>query len=94
MNLSAYHATDKEVSTKLIFTGEGKVIALRIKKGAKLEEHITTIPAYLVCVSGKAIFENEFGFKKRMYDGETIQIEPNVKHWVVAETDSDFLLIK
>lgn len=94
MNLSGYHSAEKEVSSKLIFTGEGKVIALRIKAGAKLEEHITTVPAYLVCVSGKATFENEFGFKKRMYDGETIQIEPNVKHWVIAETDSNFLLIK
>lgn len=94
MNLSGYHAADKAVSTKLIFSGEGKVIAMRIKAGAKLEEHITPIPAFLVCVTGKALFENEFGFSRKLYDGETIQIEPNVKHWIVAEVDTDFLLIK
>jgi quercetin dioxygenase-like cupin family protein len=94
MNLSGYHAADKEVSSKLIFTGEGKVMALRIKAGATLTEHVSLVPAYLVCVSGKAHFENEFGFKKTLYDGETIQIEPNVKHWIIADSDSDFLLIK
>jgi len=94
MNLSGYHSADKAVSSKLIFTGEGKVMALHIKKGETLEEHITTVPAFLICVTGKAVFENEFGLSKTLYDGETIHIEPNVKHWVKATVDTDFVLIK
>lgn len=94
MNLTGYHATDKAVSSKLVFSGEGKVISIHIKAGEKLAEHITTIPAFLICVTGKALFENEFGFSRKLYDGETIQIEPNVKHWIVAEVDTDFVLIK
>lgn len=94
MNLAGYHSEEKSVSSKLIFSGEGKVIALHIKSGEQLKEHITPIPAYLICVSGKAVFENEFGFSKQMYNGETIHIEPNVKHWINATTDCDFVLIK
>jgi quercetin dioxygenase-like cupin family protein len=48
----------------------------------------------LICVTGKAVFENEFGFSKQLYNGETIHIEPNVKHWINATTDSNFVLIK
>lgn len=94
MNLAGYHSEEKSVSSKLIFSGEGKVMALHIKSGEQLKEHITPIPAYLICVSGKAVFENEFGFSKQMYNGETIHIEPNVKHWINATTDCDFVLIK
>lgn len=94
MNLAGYHSEEKAVSSKLIFSGEGKVSALHIKAGEQLKEHITPIPAYLICVTGKAVFENEFGFSKQMYNGETIHIEPNVKHWINAVTDCDFVLIK
>lgn len=96
MNLVGYHShtDEKPVSTKLIFTGEGKVIAIHIKAGEQLKEHLTPVPAFLICVTGKAVFENEFGFSKPIYNGETIHIEPNVKHWINATTDSDFVLIK
>lgn len=94
MNIAGYHSEEKKVSSKLIFSGEGKVIALHIKAGEKLEEHITPVPAFLICITGKGNFENEFGFHRMMYNGETVQIEPNVKHWITAATDCDFLLIK
>lgn len=94
MNLSGYHSDQKPVSTKLIFSGEGKVISLHIKAGEQLKEHITPVPAFLICVNGKAVFENEFGFSRQIYNGETIHIEPNVKHWINATTDCDLVLIK
>lgn len=94
MNLSGYHSEEKAVSSKLIFNGEGKVISLHIKEGEQLKEHVTPVPAFLICVSGKAVFENEFGFSRKIYTGETIQIEPNVKHWINATTDCDLVLIK
>lgn len=94
MNIAGYHSEDKKVSSKLIFTGEGKVMALHIKAGEKLAEHITPVPAFLICITGKANFENEFGFHRLLYNGETVHIDPNVKHWITAVTDSEFVLIK
>lgn len=94
MNVLQFHDNDKEVSSKLIFNGEGKVITLRIKENGLLKEHITPVPAILVAISGNAVFENEFGFQREMNNGDLIEIEPNVKHWVKATTDSTFLLIK
>lgn len=94
MNLAGYHSEEKKVSSKLIFSGEGKVMALHIKEGEKLAEHTTPIPAFLICVTGKANFENEFGFHRVLYNGETVHIDPNVKHWVTALTNCDLILIK
>lgn len=95
MNLSTLHTEDKAVQTKMIFaTSEGKVVSLQIQKDKQLKEHITTVPALLVCVKGEAVFENEKGISVTLLSGDFINIEANVKHWVNAKTDSNFLLIK
>jgi quercetin dioxygenase-like cupin family protein len=94
MNISQFHDNDKEVSSKLIFSGEGKVITLRLKEGALLKEHITPVPAILFAMNGNSVFENELGFKRELSKGDLIEIEPNVKHWVKAITESTFILIK
>ncbi len=92
MNISQFH--DNEVSSKLIFSGESKVITLRLKEGALLIEHITPVPAILLTLTGNSVFENEFGFKRESNKGDLIEIEPNVKHWVKAITESTFILVK
>jgi hypothetical protein len=51
MKLQQFHQNDKEVSTKLMFKGEGKVISLHLKKDGILKEHITPVPALLIAVS-------------------------------------------
>ncbi len=94
MNLSGYHSEDKGLSTKVIFQGEGKVTAIHIRADKQLTEHITPVPAFLICANGKAVFENEFGFSKQIYYGETIKTEPKVKHWINATTDCELVLIK
>ena len=94
MNLNQFHQNEKEVSTKLMFTGEGEVISLQIQANGQLKEHITTVPALLICIDGLATFENEFGFIRKISSGDFIEIEPNVKHWVNAETTANFVLIK
>lgn len=63
-----------------MFTGEGKVISLHIKKNGILKEQITTVPALLIAIKGTAHFENEFGFSREITTGDFIEIEPNVKH--------------
>ena len=95
MNIEAQHTTDKAVSAVPIFKGTGgTTIAIKIKQEETLKEHITKVPALLICISGKAVFENEQGIKEPMSSGDYIEIEPMVKHWVNAQEESNFLLIK
>ena len=94
MNLKDVHTEQKAVQTKAIFEPTEKVISLQIEKGEQLKEHITKIPALLVCISGKASYGNEHGLEMNLESGDYIIIEPNVKHWVDAIEESNFLVIK
>ena len=94
MNLKAIFQDNKLIQTKKIFSAAEGVIVIHISAGSSLKEHITTIRALLVCVAGEVIFENDRSESERMIAGEFINIEPNMKHWVLAENESTLLLIK
>ena len=95
MNLTQLFTDDKPVqATKLFATTDGTVSALRILAGSQLKEHITKVPALLVCVNGEAIFNNEKGDVIPLLPGDYVNIEPMVKHWVDGIRDSQFLLVK
>jgi quercetin dioxygenase-like cupin family protein len=95
MNLINNHTEGKDVSTKVVFnTQENKVVSLQILKGKQLKEHVTKVPAYLVCVTGEAVYADEKGQKHNLLPGNFVNIETNVKHWVDAVKTSNFLLIK
>ena len=94
MNLKNLHSENKAVQTNLLFEPTEKVISMQIAKGEQLKEHLTKIPALLVCVSGKALFSDENGQEISLQQGDYVKIEPNVKHWVDAFEESNFLLIK
>ena len=95
MNLKELHTDNKGVQTNMMFPAtEGKVISLQILKDSKLEEHVTKVPALLVCVSGNAVYEDEKGIKAVLFSGDFVKIEPNVKHWVNGIESSNLLLIK
>ncbi|MGG7033677.1 MAG: hypothetical protein ACI7YS_00610 [Flavobacterium sp.] len=95
MNLKNLHTEKKAVQTNLLFQPtDGKVVSLQIAKNEQLPEHITKVPALLVCVSGKASYGDENGLKIELQSGDYMKIEPNVKHWINAEQESNFLLIK
>ena len=95
MNIKAFHTNEKPVSALSIFKAEeGNVIALRILKDQILKEHITKVPALLICIDGEGVFENEQGMKETISQGDYINIEAMVKHWVTANEDSNFVLIK
>jgi quercetin dioxygenase-like cupin family protein len=93
MKLTALHPDDKPVSTKVLYTGEGAVIALSIKANQTLKEHMTKVPATLICVSGMGTY-NEANESIEMSSGCVVQIAPEVMHSVTAITDCQFLLIK
>ena len=94
MNLKNLHTEEKAVQTNVLFEPTEKVISMQIAKGEQLKEHITKIPALLVCVSGKATFDNEKGQKSSLQSGDYVMIEPNVKHWITAVSTSNLILIK
>lgn len=94
MNITDLH-TDKAISTNVMFKTEtGSTIALQIKEGEQLVEHITKVPALLLCIKGHAIYEDEKGFKKDLNSGDYVNIEAMVKHWVDGVETSQLILIK
>ena len=94
MNLKNLHTENLAVQINVVFEPTEKVISMQIAKGEQLKEHVTKIPALLVCVSGKATFSNENEQKINLQSGDYVNIEPNVKHWIDAFEESNFLLIK
>jgi len=95
MNLKNLHTEDKAVQTKVVFTAaETKVISLQIAAGEQLKEHITKVPALLVCISGNAVYQDEKGASIQLKKGDYLDLEANVKHWVNATEESNFIVIK
>lgn len=95
MNIKAYHTEEKPLQTKAIFnTIEGKIISLQMNKDSILKEHITKVPALLICIHGEVVFENENKQKETLQQGDCINIEANVKHWLIAVENSNLILIK
>lgn len=95
MNIKELHTQEKPVSATSLFKSDlGNATAIQILKGEKLKEHITKIPALLICVEGEVIFENENGINETLFPGDYVHIEPMVKHWVDGVIDSQLVLIK
>ena len=95
MNLTSLHTEQKAVQTQILFQPtEAKVISLQIAKNEQLAEHITKVPALLVCVSGNATYNDEKGEKINLKSGSYVNIPINIKHWIDAHEESNFLLIK
>ncbi len=95
MNVNELHPDTKTVSTASLFkTEEGTVTSIQILANGQLKEHITKLPALLLCISGEVTFENENGIKLTMTTGDYVRIEPQVKHWINAILTTNLMLIK
>ena len=95
MILKNLHTENKPVQTQLLFEpSESKVVSMQIAKGETLKEHVSKVPALLVCVSGNAVFTNEKGTVINLSSGDYAMIEENIKHAVKAMEESNFLLVK
>ncbi len=95
MNIKELHTVEKDISAVSAFRSENSTAtALQILEGCQLKEHITKVPAMLICIEGKAIFENEKGDKFTLLAGDYVNIEPMVKHWVDGVETSQLLLIR
>ena len=85
MILKNLHTENKPVQTQLLFEPkDAKVISLQIAKGETLKEHVSKIPALLVCISGNAVFTDDKGTVVNLNSGTYVMIEENVKHAVKA----------
>ena len=94
MNLRKIHQEKKDIQTALLKTvEEGKVVSLQIKKGKVLKEHVSKTPAILICINGKALYEEE-SRKIKLKKGSYVNIEPNIIHKITAHKKSNFILIK
>ncbi len=95
MNLTSIHGENKDLQTKLIFNAlEGKVVSIQMEKGSVLKEHITKVPAFLLCVVGNVVYEDENGNMEEVKQGDFVEITPNLKHWLTAKLFSNLILIK
>jgi quercetin dioxygenase-like cupin family protein len=95
MNLKNLHNAIKPVQTQLLFEpSQGQVISMQIAQGELLKEHVSKVPALLICISGNAVFSDEFGNIINLEPACYVIIEVNVKHEVKAIESSNFLLIK
>jgi len=95
MNIQQLHPTEKQVSGIPLFKGEvGETKSLHISKGAEVPKHQSKTPALLICIAGEIVFENGNGVKETLKQGDYVNIEPLVDHWMNSVTDSYLLLIK
>jgi quercetin dioxygenase-like cupin family protein len=95
MNLKDAHTENKPVQTSMLFSAtEAKVISLQIASKEKLKEHLSKVPALLVCVSGNAVYRDEKQSVINLKSGDYVHIEANMKHSIDAIEESNFLLIK
>ncbi|MBK7036769.1 MAG: hypothetical protein IPH42_10650 [Bacteroidetes bacterium] len=95
MNIKDLHTQEKPVSATSLYKSElGNATAIKILQGEKLKEHVTKIPALLICMEGEVVFENEKGIRETLLSGDYINIEPMVKHWAKGVIESQLILIK
>lgn len=95
MNIKDLLLQEKTVSTALLFmSAQPTSTVIQILQGEPLKEHITKVPALLICAIGKVVFENEKGVKETLQYGDFVNIEPMVKHRVDAISNSQLILIK
>lgn len=87
MNLRELFIDDRLPQTKKIFSLAETVLAIQIKAGGQLREHVKNMPAIL----GKVFFKNKKGGNEGLASGAFSTTDPYVKHWVVVEKNNNLL---
>ena len=94
MTVKSVHDKMKPVQAKTLFTGtKARLQSIQILKDAVLTEHISTVPAFLICMQGISIYRDENGTENTLMTGDFQHIEPNVTHWLNAKQDSLLILM-
>lgn len=84
----------KGIQSKVIAKSDAfKVNNITLKKGAIIKEHTTPVPAFLLVKKGEITF-NYRDEKIPLSEEEFLVIKAKEIHWIVAEMDSELLLVK
>lgn len=84
---------DKPAVVQVKNTDKSQILAIGLKKDQVLKKHITPIPALLVVLEGRVLFEVE-GSSTEIPTLGTIDIPVNIPHEVTGLQESLFLVIK
>lgn len=95
MHLRDLHDDQKTISAAPFFKEElGHVTALHLSGGSELKEHTSPVKAKLLLVTGDVSYIDEDELTIHLKPGEYVEIPPNKKHRVLANADSELLLVK
>lgn len=95
MNLKELHTAEKAVSaTRIAGSHTADVMSLQVLKDGLLKEHVSKVPALLICVVGELVYEDEHGTSVRLLPGDLHHIEPMVKHWVKGIQNCQLVLVR
>jgi len=95
MNVRELHDASKLLSFKTLSKNEcGTVSSIQLLEDGLLDKHITKVPATLICIKGKVIYEDEKGTEETLTAGDFVLIEPNVVHWVKGLKRSALVLFR
>ncbi len=95
MNIKELHKQDKEVSALSLFKGEtGDATSIQLKENGSLKEHVSKIPALLLCVIGQVVYEDELSNRIALMPGDYVNIIPDIKHKLTASKQSQLVLYK
>jgi quercetin dioxygenase-like cupin family protein len=95
MNVKSLHTNENPVDAKKLFSGTtGLINSIQLQKDAIFKKHKTAIPATLLCLSGKVVFEYEHGKKIQLQSGDYEEVEVDNEHWFTALEDSQLILMR
>ncbi len=83
--------SDQPVIKKILDENGTKVLAIGLKRGVELKEHVAPCKAKLLVIKGEIDFNTNFE-SRRYACYESYDIPINLKHSVVAWDDAIFLL--
>lgn len=86
-------SSDKVITRILRKYDQNRIIAIGLKKGLFLPDHITDVPALLIPIQGKVYFRSEV-LSMEVQALEEVEIPLNVVHSLEALEDSICILIK
>jgi quercetin dioxygenase-like cupin family protein len=94
LNLFDLHIDNKTIEAKIFYkTASVSAVSISIKQNEELKEHISKTQALLICILGDVDYVEE-GRTKQLKCGDYVIIEPNIKHKLIANLDSNLMLIK
>ncbi|HIP48841.1 MAG TPA: hypothetical protein EYG92_07755 [Lutibacter sp.] len=95
MNIKDKHNISLPISEISLFESQvGITSSLFIMEGVYLENQIIKVPALLVCVDGRLVYQDENGKDEVLDSGDLINIKPMIKYSLRGLTNSQTLIMK